>query len=149
MCSCLKIGRLLLWMLGYECVSFNFVTLTLLLMFIYLICFFKSVHWYLVYSNNLYSWSICLDFVSIFAHHQIARKAWCTLMKSSNDALGVLSFKKMSVKSKQTHHLDKLLDQAEFIAWNEYKIQRRNVVKATAKEMARQTIIQILIATIP
>lgn len=70
-------------------------------------------------------------------------------MKSSNDALGVLSFKKISVKSKQTHHLDKLLDQAEFIAWNEYKIQRRNVVKATAKEMARQTIIQILIATIP
>lgn len=55
----------------------------------------------------------------------------------------------MSVKSKQTHHLDKLLDQAKFIAWNEYKIQRRNVVKATAKEMARQTIIQILIATIP
>lgn len=48
---------------------------------------------------------------------------WCKL---SNDPLGALSFENLQkclLKSKQTHQLDTLLEQAESIAWNEHKIQ--------------------------
>lgn len=56
-------------------------------------------------------------------------------LKLSNDPVGALSFKNLQkclLKSKQTHQLDELLEQAEFIARNERKIQCRNDVKATA-----------------
>lgn len=47
-------------------------------------------------------------------------------VKLSNDPLGALSFENLQkclLKSKQTHQLDTLLEQAESIAWNEHKIQ--------------------------
>lgn len=68
--------------------------------------------------------------MSIFAHHTGKAWCWCETMhidvKLSNDPLGALSFENLQkclLKSKQTHQLDTLLEQAESIAWNEHKIQ--------------------------
>lgn len=75
-------------------------------------------------------------------------------VKLSNDPLGALSFENLQkclLKSKQTHQLDTLLEQAESIAWNEHKIQsfiqKLHVCLRHSTNEARQTIIQILIAT--